>query len=223
MSYKHTASAARTLLRSTTTAGAGAQRLHATPDTVRTYSGTKLTGTEAIGIATSSSAYSFPALAARVASLEAAHDFHVATSNAELSRSLRRPANTRAPTPRADGMDLFPRDLESSILKNLARAGHHETFDNVRRKYFRDARRRLENAKMLHPGQAYHEAGKRIIALLLGQGAVPEEVYFGAVGREVGMRMLGAGVFELDLDSREISFMSVVMREFCRSERALWA
>lgn len=76
---------------------------------------------------------------------------------------------------------------------------------------------------MLHPGQAYHEAGKRIIALLLGQGAVPEEVYFGAVGREVGMRMLGAGVFELDLDSREISFMSVVMREFCRSERALWA
>ncbi|KAH0602756.1 uncharacterized protein H6S33_008406 [Morchella sextelata] len=218
MSYK----AARTLLRTTT----AAQRLHATPDAAagtRTYSGTKLTGTEAVGIATGSSDFSFPALAARVASLEAAHDFQVATSNAELSRSLRRPANARAPTPRADAMDLFPRDLESSILKNLARAGHHETFDNVRRRYFRDAKRRLENAKMLHAGQVYHEAGKRIIGLLLRQGAIPEEVYFGAVGREVGMRMLGAGVFELELDSREISFMSVVMREFCRSERALWA
>ncbi|KAI5836873.1 hypothetical protein DFP73DRAFT_344901 [Morchella snyderi] len=152
MSYKHTASAAHTLLR-TTTAAQRLPQLHST----RPYSGTKLNGTEAVSIATGSSsdctysatplsplpspilfpkakltkkAVSFPALAARVASLEAAHDFQVATSNAELSRSLRRPSSTRTPALRADAMDLFPRDLESSILKNLARAGHHETFDS---------------------------------------------------------------------------------------------
>lgn len=230
MSFKHTATQARVLLRSANAAQRTLpQQMYASapldapptrPVGTREYSGVKLTGNEAVGIATSSD-FSFPALAARVASLEAAHDFQITNSNAELSRSLRRRAIAPRPV-QPETVDLFPRDLESSILKNLARAGHHETFEKVRARYFADARRKLSNAKILQPGQAYHEHGKRVVRLLLQHGCISEEVYFAAAGREVGMRMLDGNVFELDLDSREISFTSTVMREFCKREKALW-
>lgn len=92
----------------------------------------------------------------------------------------------------------------------------------MRKKFFADAEQELAVAGILGVNQPYHDEGRKVIRELLKKGSIPEGDYFKVVGRDIGMRMLGGGVFELELDSRMITFQSTVMREYCRQKSAQW-
>jgi hypothetical protein len=86
---------------------------------------------------------------------------------------------------------------------------------------FSDAASRLKAAEIL-PGRRCHKDGAVIIRELLKKGSMSDSTYYDLVDADIGDKLLEANVFAFHVNSRDVSFQSTVMKQFCKENSALW-
>ena len=101
------------------------------------------------------------------------------------------------------------------------KVGFLTAFPGVRQKMFSDAKSELKAASILRGGR-YHKDGGVIIRELLKKGCIPEDTYRDLIDTETGEKLLETNVFAFHVNSREISFQSTLMKQYCEENAAYW-
>lgn len=79
----------------------------------------------------------------------------------------------------------------------------------------------LQSAKIL-PGRRYYKEGAVILRELLKKGSISRSTYYNLVDADTGDKLLETNIFAFHFNSREITFQSTVIKQFCEENSALW-
>jgi hypothetical protein len=84
---------------------------------------------------------------------------------------------------------------------------------------FVDTEGQLNSAKIIHE-RRYCKDGAVIIRKLLKKGSISRDAYYTLVDPYTADKLLETNVFAKQVDSREITFQSTVMKRYCEEHSA---
>jgi hypothetical protein len=95
------------------------------------------------------------------------------------------------------------------------------SFIDIRQTMFSSAESTLETAELLPKGR-YHKEGAVVFRELLKTGSISRRAFNDLVSRGTRDKLLETNVFAFHFNSREVTFLSTIMKRFCEENSALW-